>query len=284
MKQFTDGRLTVAYRDDGDGPALVFIHNGGMSSVIWRNQSATLSDDHRVIAIDLPGFGDAPLPEVPAKLDEMVEVVAALIGELAIAPVVLVGNCMGSNIAVKTARAHPELASAVLAVNPLTEASFSSGGIGFLHRMQRVAATPTRLLRSVSRRVPVTKLTGTQTLRFQLGRKGVAKKLHHDPELLACQLRSDQMPALVDVLDDMAAYGAIDREDTRTDVPTRIVWGEQNHVLSRAKAGHLEARLHAERVDVLEGCGHLPMLEDPDAVNRLILDLEAAHSDVAAAS
>jgi len=227
----------------------------------------------RVVAVDLPGFGASPRPDRPPKLSEMVDLIAALLDAEDMAPAVLVGNCMGTNIASTIARRSPESVTAILAVNPLTEASFGGGKIGFLHRMERVAGPPTRALRSLSRKIRPPKPVGSASLRFQLGDKGAALGLHHDPELVACQVRADQLPALVDVLDDMEAYGDLDREGVPAEVPVWIVWGEQNRVLSRRRAAHLADVMHAERVEVLDGTGHLPMLEDPDAVTGLIEDL-----------
>lgn len=270
MRTFTHDDLTIAYHDVGEGPAVVMLHNGGTSSSIWRHQVDALRQRHRVLAVDLPGFGASPRPAVPARLHQMVELIAALVREERLAPVVLVGNCMGTNIAATLARCHPDLVAGVLAVNPLTEASFSAGHIGLLHKMERVASGPTRVMRSLSRRIRAPRPIGSASLRFQLGSKGAAQDLQHDPELLACQMRADQMPALVDVLDDMAAYGALDVEGVPVGIPVWIVWGEQNRVLSRRRATHLQDVMHAERVEVLHGCGHLPMLEDPAAVTTLV--------------
>lgn len=282
MATFEHGNLSVFYRDEGSGPAIVMLHNGGTSSTIWRHQVDALSGTHRVIAVDLPGFGRSPRPAAPARLTQMVDLVAALIRTEDLAPALLVGNCMGSNIAASLARREPELVRGVLAVNPLTEASFDAGGIGFLHRMERVVAGPTRLVRSVSRRVRPMRPIGTASLRFQLGPKGIALGLHHDPELLACQLRADQLPALVDVLDDMAAYGELDTEGVPAETPVWIVWGERNRVLSRHRASHLDEVMHAQRVEVVAGCGHLPMLEDPSVITGLIeaLDGQTSPADV----
>ena len=283
MKSFTHDGLTVAYRDTGEGPAIVMLHNGGTSSTIWSRQIDALADRHRAVALDLPGFGASPRPEVPATLADMVELAAALIRDQNLAPALLVGNCMGTNIAATLARTHPELVTGLLAVNPLTEASFSGGRIGVLHRMERLAA-PTRVVRSLSRRIRLLRPVAVATLRFQLGSKGVERGLHRDHDLLACQLRSDQLPALVDVLDDMSAYGRLDVEDAPAGTPTWIVWGEQNRVLSRHRAAHLEEALHAERVEVLAGTGHLPMLEDPDVVTTLIEELVERTSTAPAAA
>lgn len=284
METFTYGRIEIAYRDAGSGPAIIFLHNGGTSSTIWRCQIDALSPTRRVIALDLPGFGDSPLPEPAATLDELVETVAALITDEDLAPVTVVGNCMGSNIAVRLARSHSELISAVLAVNPLTAASFSGGGVGFTHTMKRLGAKPTRLVRGISRKVPVPRFVAGQVVRFQLGPKGIAKGLQHDEELIACQLRAEQMPALVDVLDDMDAYGILDRAEVDDQVPIWVAWGERNKVLSRAKASGLEQRLHAERITSIPGTGHLPMLEDPEAITGLIEDLMRSTTLAAEAS
>jgi pimeloyl-ACP methyl ester carboxylesterase len=284
MNTYTHDGTTIAYRDEGSGPAIVFLHNGGTSSTIWREQIATLSASHRTLAIDLPGFGASPLPDPPTTLGAMVDLVGAFIDDLELAPVTLVGNCMGSNIAVQVSRAHPDRVTGVLAVNPLTEASFGGGGIGFVHKMKHVAAGPARSLRSISRRIGIPKLVGAPTLRFQLGRRGVAKGLQHDPELLACQFRADQMPALVDVLDDMDAYGELDTAETSGDVPIWVAWGTQNRVLSRSRADGLEDRLHAERVELIDDAGHLAMLEDPDRVTGLVTDLLDATVPVSQAS
>lgn len=283
METFTHDGRTIAYRDTGAGPAIVMLHNGGTSSTIWRHQVDRFAPTNRVVAVDLPGFGDSPRPDVVADLDDLVGLIAALIDHLGVAPALLVGNCMGTNISVKLSRSRPDLVRGVLAVNPLTEASFSGGGLGLLYRMEHWAAAPTRGVRAISRRMNVPRLAGSPTLRFQLGRKGIAKGLHHDPELLACQYRPEQLPALVDVLDDMGAYGEIDRVPVSDPPRTWIAWGAQNRVLSRKKGAHLRQTLGAERVEVIEGCGHLPMLEDPAAVSQLIEDMLATPATETAA-
>ena len=157
MERFTSNAMTVALRDVGSGPTVLMLHNGGTSSTIWRNQIDDLSRDHRVLAVDLPGFGDSPRPQVPPTLDSMIGLLVDLLDQHGEGPSLLVGNCMGANLSLRIARARPDLVRGVLAVNPLTEATFRSGGIGFTHSMSRVAPAPARLVRSLSRRVPVLK-------------------------------------------------------------------------------------------------------------------------------
>jgi pimeloyl-ACP methyl ester carboxylesterase len=274
METFSHGRLSMAYQDVGEGPAVVFIHNGGTSSTIWRHQVEDLSTDHRVIAFDLPGFGASERPKPAATLEEMVELIVEMIRQEGLAPALMVGNCMGSNIAVKIADSDSTLVSGILVVNPLTAASFSGGHIGFTHTIDKHFGAPSRGMRKIARHIRIPRFIGSISLRFQLGRKGVAEGLHHDPELLACQTRSDQLPALVDVLDDMSAYGDVDTLGTPPPVPTWIVWGDQNRVLSRKKGAGLAGQLGAEQETVIDNCGHLAMLESPEEVTALIRQLD----------
>lgn len=273
MKTFQHESLAVRYADDGDGPAVIMLHNGGTSSTIWRHQAADLARDHRVITLDLPGFGQSPQPQHAPELQDLVSVVAALMRHEEAAPALIVGNCMGTNIASGLARQHSELVTGILAVNPLTEISFTGGKIGFLHTMKHKLPLPTKFLRAVSRHIRVPRFIAPLVLRFQLGPLGVQKNLHRDSDLLACQTRKDQLPALLDVLDDMNAYGTMDSTRVPNNIPVWVMWGEKNRVLSRERAGHLPGLLNTDRVDVIAGCGHLPMLENPEAITASIREL-----------
>lgn len=279
MDRFTHEGVEIAYEVRGDGPALLFLHNGGASSTIWRHQVAALSASYRTVAVDLPGFGASPRPAAGIDLPGHVELLEALIDDLDLAPVLIVGNCMGSNMAAGIATRRPDDVAGLVLVNPLTEATFSAGRLGPLHTMARRAPGPARVLRRLSRRIVPPRLAARATVRFQVGRSGRARGVHRDPELIRLVRRADQLPALVDALDDMAAYGGLDagRGDGDRATPLCTIWGGQNRVLS-AKAGRaLDERLAPERAEVLAGCGHFPMLEEPEAVTRIVEAFAAAH-------
>lgn len=275
MDTFEHDGTKIAYASAGTGPAMLFVHNGGASSTIWRHQVGDLSSSFRTIALDLPGFGCSPLPTRALDLAGLIAVTAALLDHLDVTRAFVVGNCMGSNIAAGMAGTRPDLVAGLILINPLTEATFSAGWLGPLHRVGRVAPGPTRFVRVLARHIVSPRPAAVATVRFQLGDKGVARDLHHDDALLAANQRRIQLPALVDVLDDMAAYGGLDRL-TELPVPGCTVWGAQNRVLSPRAGAALNRRLKPERAEVLEGCGHFPMLEDPDAVTTIIREFAAS--------
>jgi len=271
METFEHDGVTIAYERRGQGSAVLFVHNGGTSSTIWRHQMAALEHSHEVVAIDLPGFGCSPRPQGGVDHQQQVHLVSALIDHLEIAPVVIVGNCMGSNLAAAVALAHPDAVRGLILVNPLTEATFSAGGIGLLHRVKRWLPWPSQVGRNIARRVVPPRIASSATVLFQVGERGRKLGLHHDPALLSCNQRRDQMPALVDVLDDMDTYGTLDREaEALREVPVCTVWGAQNRVLSPRAGQHLDEAIAPARSETLESCGHLVMLEEPARVTTII--------------
>lgn len=256
-------------QDRGQGHPVVLLHNGGTSHSIWRHQLVTLSRTHRVLALDLPGYGASQVGAGGIDLDGHVACVAALLDELD-EPATLVGNCMGSAIALRLAAARPGDVHASVLLNPLTTATFGAGRLG---RMQRAAARwprAARGARSVAGRLRTPAALGPAVLRLQLGPRGRAAGLHHDPSLLATGRRPEQLAALTETLFDLPCSYGLERLQLPADLPTvTVVWGGDNQVLDVDAAAELHRRLGAEPI-VLDGCGHLAMLEDPAAVTAAI--------------
>jgi pimeloyl-ACP methyl ester carboxylesterase len=111
-----------------------------------------------------PGRGHRPAGQV-ALLE-------ALIDHLGLAPVLLVGNCMGSNSAAGIAARRAGDVAGLVLVNPLTEATFWAGRLGPLHGMARLAPGPTRAARRVARRIVPPGPAARAAVHFQVGRKG----------------------------------------------------------------------------------------------------------------
>lgn len=281
---FTHAGTTIRVHDTGTGPTVVFLHNGGTAATIWRHQRAALTGC-RVVAPDLPGFGESPRPRTPCSHGDLVELIVALMQERELAPAVLVGNCMGANIAATLARTHPDLVAGLLLVNPLTAATFDAGSMGLLHRAARAAPAAVPVLAAGARLVRLPGPIARATLRLQLGPAGRTLGLDRDPDLLRCQQRRDQVPALLDVLGDLDAYGTLDNAgldpldasgsgtDRHPAIPTWVVWGSRNRVLSARAGDRLDGVLRPDRSIRLDRCGHLPMLEEPEVVTDLVADL-----------
>src|SRR6266566_8053878 len=91
-----------------DRPRVVLLHSALGDSRLWRRQVAALHDRFDVVAPDLPGYGNQPMPAEPFSLVDAVTVHL---------PGMLVGNSAGGAIALRTALAHPELVRRLVLVD-----------------------------------------------------------------------------------------------------------------------------------------------------------------------
>jgi pimeloyl-ACP methyl ester carboxylesterase len=120
MGTFTFDGLSVDYLDEGGGDqAVVFVHGFPFDSSMWEPQiRLSVAAGRRAVAPDLPGFGRSAVPRDRSaySIDGYADLIAALVADLGLGPVVLVGLSMGGYIALAVARRHPSvLAGLVLA-------------------------------------------------------------------------------------------------------------------------------------------------------------------------
>ncbi|RKR88811.1 pimeloyl-ACP methyl ester carboxylesterase [Micromonospora pisi] len=101
---------TLAYDDLGDGSSVVLLHAGIADRRMWRHQVAVLAQRHRVLSLDLRGYGDSELSEQSfAHHDDVV----GLLDALGIERAALVGCSFGGAVAIDTTLAHPDRVTAL---------------------------------------------------------------------------------------------------------------------------------------------------------------------------
>jgi pimeloyl-ACP methyl ester carboxylesterase len=106
-----DGQ-TVAYTATGDGPAILFIHGNSSSRHTFQPQlESELSRSHRLVALDLPGFGDSqPVadPDVVLGIQGYGQIVVKVVDALMLHQAVLVGWSLGGHVALEAVGDLPE--------------------------------------------------------------------------------------------------------------------------------------------------------------------------------
>jgi pimeloyl-ACP methyl ester carboxylesterase len=103
--------------DKGSGMAIVFLHNGGGTLWNWAYQLQYFSSKYRIIAPDLPGFGRSQRSPEPLTLNTYVRDLSELLKILDCSQPILVGNCIGSSIALEFALRQPEKVTALALFN-----------------------------------------------------------------------------------------------------------------------------------------------------------------------
>lgn len=102
------------YKLEGNGETLVFVHGLSDSLVYWEFLASNLREDYQVLRYDLRGHGDCELGEDEITIDTYVEDLYALITELGIGNVNLIGFSLGGAIALDFAVKYPEMVSSLV--------------------------------------------------------------------------------------------------------------------------------------------------------------------------
>jgi pimeloyl-ACP methyl ester carboxylesterase len=112
----------IRFVEGGSGPPLVLLHDYLASHVTWEDVLPRLSQRFRVIAPDLPGFGESEKPS-PSRyrydFDAFCESIVDLVAAVGLGRVSLCGHAMGGAIALTLAATHPHVVDKLVLVNPL---------------------------------------------------------------------------------------------------------------------------------------------------------------------
>jgi len=90
--------IQIAYDDAGSGPTLLLVHGYPFNRSLWNEQGAALSNTHRVITVDLRGFGDSESSEGPSTMNQMARDLASLMDALNITTAIIGGLSMGGYV------------------------------------------------------------------------------------------------------------------------------------------------------------------------------------------
>jgi len=107
----SDG-VKISFDQQGKGePVIIFVHGWSNNKSVWDAQMAHFSEKYRVIAVDLPGFGESGYNRTNWTMASYGEDVAGVIKKLNLKQVVLVGFCSGAYNIIETAKRVPKISS-----------------------------------------------------------------------------------------------------------------------------------------------------------------------------
>ena len=245
----------VAWREAGEGPAVLFLHGLGMSRTGFDPQLTELSDRRRCIAWDMPGYGASPLPAGGLTFPLLADAVAALLDRLGLSSAHLVGLSMGGQIALHAALAHPARVRSLALLD--TSPAFGLDGTDpdewkrlRLEPLEH-GAEPAAFAEQVLRAVMGPRVTDAQVA------EAVATMSRITAPALAAAVRN-----LV-THDVRARLGEIE-------APTLVLCGELDEETPLAYSEALRDGIAGAELAIVPGVGHVSNLEAPETVNALL--------------
>jgi len=243
--------------------SLVFLHGVGGGHHAWDRQLPWFAErGYASHAWDQPGYGESATVE-PYDLEQVAAALRRLIDALGEGPVVLVGHSMGGFVALETYARHPEVVKAL--VLGFTSAAFGGAGSDFAR--QFVAERVSLLDAGKSMADVAAKLMPTMA-----GSKSDAAGLALAQRVMASVPPATYRKAvtLLTTFDRRALLPAIK-------VPTLLVAGSDDRTAPASVMERMAAKIPGAEYALLEGCGHLGPMDQPDEFNRVLADFLQRH-------
>lgn len=269
--------LRIHYLQAGsEGAPLLLLHGGGIDSAMlsWQECIGPLSAQHRVIAPDLPGYGESDKPDVAYTLDYYVDFVRRLLDAFDLPKVSLAGLSLGGGCALSFALRYPSRVDRLVLVDAYGIFSHNvQHKLGYLYSKTPLNELSYRLF-GMSR----------DLVRWSLlaGLIYDAKRLSPDlvEEVYQQARRPDAGKAFISFQRHEILWQGLHSDFTQRlhelTVPTLIIHGAQDSAVPVAWARRAHERIQGSQLAVLEGCRHWPQREKPEEFTRLVLDfLEA---------
>jgi pimeloyl-ACP methyl ester carboxylesterase len=253
----------IAFCEAGEGPPLICLHGlGGTKASFLPTLSALAPEGHRVIAIDLPGFGDSDKPhnapfDAPWYADVVVEVLSALGLERAS----YAGNSMGGRIAIELGISHPDRVDRLVLLAPalawLKDRPWKWLLQVPLPRLGYLQPTPRRLVEPVVRKLVPGGENGWTAA-------GV-------DEFLRAYLTPSGRYAFYECLRNIYRDEPYGEQGFWTRLKklgpkALFVWGREDVLVPASFMRHVERAL-PRSIHLELDCGHVPQLERPEATH-----------------
>jgi len=263
------GDQLVHTEQAGSGEPILLLHGFGGSTYSWRKVMPALAESHRVVAIDLNGFGYTQRPKSRESYtrEGQEKLVLGVMDALGIDRAHVFGHSYGGGLSLFMASRHPERFRSLVLVD-------SSAPTYANDRRSRAAAfrpLSNLFIRSVA-------------LRPRMIRRALEHSYYDDskvtPELVQAYLERLRIEGVADAYYGLTAPVRTPQERVdlaKIDVPALVIWGAHDELISPAAGRRSAALLPRGEFVLLANSGHLPMEEEPEELLRAVLPFLERH-------
>lgn len=250
--------MKLPFDDRGQGAVVVLLHGFPLDRSMWSAQLEALSTRYRVIAPDLRGHGRAAADPGVYSMDLMADDLIETLDDLGVRDVVLGGLSMGGYVALSAILRYPDRFRALILMDSRAGVDEPEAA-----RARRIVAAKVEaegdVTPVVDGMIPKLFAPSTYTENPALVAATRALMMRAAPGTVASALR-----------------GMSERPDRTEDLPgiafpALVIVGAHDAITPPAEAQAMAAALPDDRLEIIQGAGHLAPMERPAEVNRAIL-------------
>ena len=265
--------IELGPEEDRGAQPLVFVHGLSGSWPNWLEQLPAFAATHRVITLDLPGFGHSPMPRQEISISGYARMLEQLLDRLGIDAAAVIGNSMGGFIAAELAIGYPQRVERLVLISAAGISTYKHrGSVTVLPAMRQIE----RSLASVTAWTAAK--SDTVARRARLRDATLNLVVRHpsrlDSALAAEQLRGAGKPGFIQAFEAVLHYDVRERLPEIA-CPTLIVWGDRDRIIPVRDADLFAELIPNSRKVVFGDTGHVAMLERPESFNALLAEFLA---------
>jgi len=264
-----DGATTLHYATSGAGEPILLIPGLGLDHNYYRFGIPLLSRHLQVLAVDPRGIGRSTKSPPPYTVEAWADDFAVMIDKLGRGPIHVLGSSLGGSMALALAQRHPGKLKSLIVVGGFSELDRATE-LNFRLRL--------RLIEKLGMSDEVADYMGLWTLtrKFINSDAGFATMRANQANIRAnsaqsysafveallkwgrCQPGQERDPKFTALLDSIKT-------------PTLVVTSDNDHLIPKELSDLIAARIAGAKLVVMPGAGHIPFMEQPDEVVRIVL-------------
>ena len=268
-----DGATTLHYATSGAGEPILLIPGLGLDHNYYRFGIPLLSRHLQVLAVDPRGIGGSTKSPPPYTVEAWADDFAVMIDTLAFGPIHVLGSSLGGSMALALAQRHPGKLKSLIVVGGFSELDRATE-LNFRLRL--------RLIEKLGMSDEVADYMGLWTLtrKFINSDAGFATMRANQANIRAnsaqsysafveallkwgrCQPGQEREPKFTALLDSIKT-------------PTLVVTSDNDHLIPKELSDLIASRIAGAKLIVMPGAGHIPFMEQPEEVVRIVLEFLA---------
>ena len=268
-----DGATTLHYATSGAGEPILLIPGLGLDHSYYRFGIPLLSRHLQVLTVDPRGIGRSTKSPPPYTVEAWADDFAVMIDKLGFGPIHVLGSSLGGSMALALAQRHPGKLKSLIVVGGFSELDRATE-LNFRLRL--------RLIEKLGMSDEVADYMGLWTLtrKFINSDAGFATMRANQAHIRAnsaqsysafveallkwgrCQPGQEREPKFTALLDSIKT-------------PTLVVTSDNDHLIPKELSDPIAARIAGAKLVVMPGAGHIPFMEQPEEVVRIVLEFLA---------